>query len=109
VVEVLAGVECHPRGKWAVPIGGLYELLDRCSRVLVMTSPSFDFQAQGLPPNVRYVGPQLDDPDWAATGDWRPGGDGRLVLVAMSSIFQDQRTRCAGSQPDWVSCLSGRL
>ncbi|MBA3529993.1 MAG: hypothetical protein H0T91_11935 [Propionibacteriaceae bacterium] len=55
-----------------------------------MTSPSFDFQAPRLPANVRYVGPQLDDPDWADSDDWRPSGDLPLVLVATSSIFQDQ-------------------
>jgi len=41
------------------PIADLYELLDRCARVLVMTSPSFDFVPATLPRNVRYVGPQL--------------------------------------------------
>jgi MGT family glycosyltransferase len=39
---------------------------------------------------VRYVGPQLDDPHWAAGQDWRPGGDGPIVLVAMSSTYQAQ-------------------
>jgi MGT family glycosyltransferase len=72
------------------PVGDLYELLDRCTCVLVMTSPSFDFLPATLPSNVRYVGPQLDDPPWAGRGDWRPGGTGPLVLVAMSSAFQDQ-------------------
>jgi MGT family glycosyltransferase len=76
------------------PIGDLFELLDRCAEVLVLTSPSFDFPAPHLPPNVRYVGPQLDDPDWAGgggdPGSWRPLGDGPLVLVAGSSVFQGQ-------------------
>jgi MGT family glycosyltransferase len=72
------------------PIDDLYALLDACSRVLVMTSPSFDFPAHALPPNVRYVGPQLDDPAWATGTDWRPDGDAPLVLVAMSSTFQAQ-------------------
>jgi UDP:flavonoid glycosyltransferase YjiC (YdhE family) len=68
----------------------LYELLDRCTRVLVMTSASFDILPAALPSNVRYVGPQLDDPPWPGRGDWRPGGTGPLVLVAMNSTFQDQ-------------------
>jgi MGT family glycosyltransferase len=72
------------------PITDMYELLDHCARVLVMTSPSFDFQATELPPNVRYVGPQLDDPSWGRCDDWRPAGDDPLVLVAMSSTFQSQ-------------------
>ena len=72
------------------PIRELFEVLDRCSRVLVMTSPSFDFPAARLPDNVRYVGPQLDDPPWAAEQTWRHPGREPLVLVATSSIFQHQ-------------------
>jgi MGT family glycosyltransferase len=75
------------------PIGDLFELLDRCTEVLVLTSPTLDFSPTHLPPNVRYVGPQLDDPDWANQADpgsWRPDGDGPLVLVAGSSVFQHQ-------------------
>ena len=72
------------------PIRELFEVLDRCSRVLVMTSPSFDFPLAGLPDNVRYVGPQLDDPAWAAEQTWRRPGSEPLVLVATSSIFQHQ-------------------
>jgi UDP:flavonoid glycosyltransferase YjiC (YdhE family) len=72
------------------PVADLFEQLDHLARVLVLSSADFDFPAR-LPPNVRYVGPQLDDPDWAAEGeDWRPDGPGPLVLVAMSSIYQRQ-------------------
>jgi MGT family glycosyltransferase len=64
--------------------------LDNLARVLVLSSAGFDFPTR-LPPNVRYVGPQLVDPDWAAAGnDWRPDGDGPLVLVALSSVYQRQ-------------------
>jgi MGT family glycosyltransferase len=80
------------------PVRDLFELLDRCAQVLVLTSPSFDFRAPHMPANVHYVGPQLDDPEWATIEDWRPQGDQRLVLVAASSTFQDQRDllcRCA--------------
>jgi hypothetical protein len=59
------------------PVADLYELLDRCARVLVMTSPSFDFVPATLPRNVRYVGPQLEDPDWAQTAGWGPDGPAR--------------------------------
>lgn len=72
------------------PVADLFEPLDYLQRVLVLSSVSFDFPAR-LPPNVRYVGPQLVDPDWAAgDDDWRPDGPGPLVLVAMSSIYQRQ-------------------
>ena len=73
-----------------LPLDNVFELYDRCVRVLVMTSPSFDFKAPQLPDNVRYVGPQLDDPDWAVETTWQRRGSEPLVLVAMSSIYQDQ-------------------
>jgi MGT family glycosyltransferase len=72
------------------PVADPFELFDRCTRVLVMTSPSFDFSGPQLPANVRYVGPQLDDPDWAARVEWTRSGDQPLVLVALSSVYQDQ-------------------
>lgn len=72
------------------PVADLFEQLDYLDRVLVLSSLGFDFPTR-LPPNVRYVGPQLVDPDWAVGGvDWRPDGPGPLVLVAMSSIYQGQ-------------------
>jgi UDP:flavonoid glycosyltransferase YjiC (YdhE family) len=72
------------------PVADLFAQLDHLDRVLVLSSVGFDFPTQ-LPPNVRYVGPQLVDPDWAAGGDdWRPDGHGPLVLVTMSSIYQRQ-------------------
>src|SRR5205823_5951400 len=60
--------------------------------VLVLTSRAFDFVAKPLPDNVSYVGPQLDDPSWAEpwTSPW-PADDTRpLLLVALSSTFQNQ-------------------
>jgi MGT family glycosyltransferase len=73
------------------PVRDLFELFDRCTEVLVLTSPSFDFSSPHIPANVHFVGPQLDDPAWAAeAGDWRPPGEAPLVLVATSSIYQDQ-------------------
>ena len=71
------------------PLRDVFDLFDRCSKVLVMTSPSFDFVAPRLPANVRYVGPQLDDPGWAAA-EWHSQGSDPLVLVATSSVFQHQ-------------------
>jgi UDP:flavonoid glycosyltransferase YjiC (YdhE family) len=71
------------------PVADVFEQLDRLDRVLVLSSAGVDFPAT-LPSNVRYVGPQLDDPAWASADDWRPDGDEPLVLVAMSSIYQHQ-------------------
>jgi MGT family glycosyltransferase len=59
---------------------------------LLATSSAFDFPVPALPPRLRYVGPLLDEPEWA--GWWQspwPAGDPRpLVLVALSTTFQDQ-------------------
>lgn len=58
------------------------------ARVLVMTSRTFDFLGP-LPPTVVHVGPRLDDVSWA--GEWQaPPGDQPLVLVGLSSDYQDQ-------------------
>ncbi|WP_181243157.1 glycosyltransferase [Glaciihabitans tibetensis] len=67
-----------------------WDQLHHARRELVLTAAAFDFPAK-LPQNVRYVGPILDDPTWAADDGWTlPPGNERLVLVALSSTFQDQ-------------------
>ena len=71
------------------PIVHTWDQLHRARRMLVLTSAAFDFPA-AIPENVRYVGPILDDPAWAAGEAWTPpAGEGPLVLVAMSSTFQN--------------------
>ena len=53
-----------------------------------MTSRAFEYEQFSPPPNVRLVGPRLDDPVWA--GEWTPPpGDEPLVLVGMSSTYMD--------------------
>ncbi|MEO6653745.1 MAG: glycosyltransferase [Ilumatobacteraceae bacterium] len=65
----------------------LLEQYEQPERVLALTSASFDFPA-ALPSNVRYVGPQLDDPAWAEP--WTPPDNDRpLVLVAMSTTYMN--------------------
>ena len=70
------------------PLGRLLEQYERPERILALTGVAFDFPA-ALPANVRYVGPQLDDPEWAEP--WTPpdGDDRPFVLVAMSTTFMD--------------------
>jgi UDP:flavonoid glycosyltransferase YjiC (YdhE family) len=66
----------------------------RVARILVMTTPGFDFASKaGLPEHVRYVGPTLDDPAWTDPYPDRPSasGDAPLVLVGLGSTFQNQR------------------
>ncbi|HEX9939191.1 MAG TPA: glycosyltransferase, partial [Longimicrobium sp.] len=78
------------------PLGTAEELVDQYHAAdlrLIQTSEAFDFPITPPPPNVRYVGPVLDDPDWA--GGWQspwPEADSRpLVVASLSSTFQNQR------------------
>ena len=70
------------------PVDAFFDQILGARRILVLTSSDFDFPAE-LPGNVRYVGPVLDDPSWAETAWSAPPGDEPLVLVALSSTFQD--------------------
>ena len=68
--------------------GSVLENFERAARLLLMTSHAFEYESFSPPPNVRLVGPRLDDPAWA--GDWAPpAGDDPLVLVGMSSTYMD--------------------
>jgi MGT family glycosyltransferase len=68
------------------------EQVERATRVLVLTSTSFDFAAERRPESVVYVGPQLEDPLWSQA--WREeqseGERTPLILVGLSTTFQDQ-------------------
>lgn len=74
------------------PLSSVFEQFARANRMLVLTSQAFDFPADSLPANVRYVGPQLDDPAWLAP--WEPpataGENQPLVLVSLSTTYQRQ-------------------
>lgn len=72
------------------PITTTWDQIRHANRQLILTSPAFDFPAE-LPENARYMGPVLDDPVWASDAVWtEPTGEGPIVLVAMSSTFQNQ-------------------
>jgi len=71
-----------------------FQQLERANLFLVLTSPAFDFQARRLPPNVRYVGPQLDELSWAQpwSSPWPANHPDPLVVVSLSTSFQQQGT-----------------
>jgi UDP:flavonoid glycosyltransferase YjiC (YdhE family) len=66
------------------------DLFDRPARVLLAMSRAFDFEADSLPANLRYVGPLLDQPGWSEP--WRaPWSTNRpRVLIAGSTGAQGQ-------------------
>ena len=68
----------------------LRHTLDQLRRLetLLLIDQAFDFPAT-FPAHVHYAGAQLDDPAWGEP--WSPpAGDAPLVLVAMSSSYQNQ-------------------
>ena len=74
------------------PLDSFYDQVHSSERILVLTSPTFDFASGVVPPNAEYVGPILDDPGWAEpwSSPWPDDDDRPLVLVGFSSTFQDQ-------------------
>jgi MGT family glycosyltransferase len=86
----LAGLNALRRRHGLSQVAHFLDQVHRARRQLILTSADFDFPGT-LPAGARYVGPVLDDPAWAEVTRWTPpaGGD-PLVLVAMSSTFQDQ-------------------
>jgi hypothetical protein len=47
------------------PVGDVVDQYDRADRVLLAINSAFDFPADYLPGNVRYVRPLLDQPGWS--------------------------------------------
>ena len=72
------------------PVAHPLDQIRRARRVLVLTSPTFDFHAPRLRDNVEYTGPELADPAWAV-GQPAPQGSfplAPLVLVGLSTTYQ---------------------
>jgi len=74
------------------PLSSFYAQALAADRILVLTSPAFDYASASVPDNVRYVGPILDDPSWVApwTPPWPEADERPLVLVGFSSTYQNQ-------------------
>jgi MGT family glycosyltransferase len=73
------------------PVRDLPGLMARADRILVCSSPSYDFGSSSVPANVRYVGPQLDDEPGESSGG-RPADERGQpqVLVGLSSTVMRQ-------------------
>lgn len=70
------------------PIDHLWNQWDRADRVLMLTGSAFDDPPPDAP-NVRYVGPVLEDIPAAGRLKLPPGKD-PLVVVGLSSSYMDQ-------------------
>lgn len=75
------------RAAYGLPeLTGVWEQWDLADRVLILSSPAFDFPVR-LPRNTTYVGPVLDDPQWVGAPIDLPPGDAPLVTVGLSSAL----------------------
>jgi UDP:flavonoid glycosyltransferase YjiC (YdhE family) len=92
------------RAELGLPVlADIMDLFDRADRLLLATSQAFDFQADSLPDNFRYVGPLLDVPSWSKSlhakslhakswqSPWSAQSERPRVLVACSTGAQGQR------------------
>ena len=79
-------------GQGLAPLEHVIDLYDRPARVLLAISSAFDFPPDGLPKNVRYIGPLLDPPGWSRPwkAPWPTKNAGPRALVSFSTTFQDQ-------------------
>jgi MGT family glycosyltransferase len=75
-----------------VRLSHVFDLFDRSDRVLLAISRAFDFQAESVPDNVRYVGPLLDQPSWSKPwpAPWSAQSDRPRALIACSTGAQGQ-------------------
>lgn len=89
-----SGLPALNAARAALGLGALGHLLDQFKAAeveLLATSRAFDFPADRLPERVRYVGPQIADPQWAAVwkSPWAASDTRPLVTVGFSTTFQN--------------------
>ena len=72
-------------------VSSFSQMLNQLDRILLLTSPAFDFPAQ-LPPNAHYVGPVLDDPALTEPCQslWSDDDQRPLIVVGFSTTYQKQ-------------------
>lgn len=74
------------------PLAHLFDQVRVADRLLVLTAAAFDPPPAGAPVGARWVGAPLDDPAWCEPwrSPWAADDPRPLVLVGLSSTFQDQ-------------------
>lgn len=74
------------------PLTHPFDQIRSVAGVLMLTSPHFDFLPSEADARFVYAGPELEDPIWAErwTSPWRPDDERPLILVGMSTTFQNQ-------------------
>jgi MGT family glycosyltransferase len=68
------------------------DLFDQADRVLLAINQAFDFTADALPENLRYVGSLLDEPSWSQPWNppWTTKSNRPRALIACSTGAQGQ-------------------
>jgi MGT family glycosyltransferase len=79
--------EARARYKLA-PVARVYDQWFRARRLLILSSPTFDFPVSRLPENVRYVGPAFWEAPTDAQLDLPELSRAPLVLASLSTTYQ---------------------
>ena len=88
--KALPALNAARAGQGLEPIEDAFDTMRKCDRVVLLSPRAFEFPYEPWA-NVVHAGPRLEDPVWAEGQQWEPpAGDGPLVLVGLSSTFQDQ-------------------
>ena len=74
------------------PLSHVLDAYNHAPRVLLAVSSAFDFPADYLPANTRYIGPLLDDSPWTQPWDsrWSVGPEHPRALVFLGTTDQNQ-------------------
>ncbi|MBW8813896.1 MAG: glycosyltransferase family 1 protein [Caulobacterales bacterium] len=74
------------------PLAHLVDQTQAAAATLLATARAFDFTPAALPPGLHYIGPQLDEPAWAAAPfalPWEAEDERPLIVVGFSTTFQN--------------------
>lgn len=97
------GLDLIPRPRF------MAEVWARPERALVLVPREFDAPGDDYSPNVRYVGPILDerDPEYRWDLPWPPDDPRPLVLISLSTTYQHQE-EALGRILEAVASVPGR-
>jgi MGT family glycosyltransferase len=70
------------------PLSTVYDQWFRAQRLLILSSPTFDFSASHLPENVRYVGPAFWEAPTDTSLDLPEPARAPFVLASLSTTYQ---------------------
>ncbi len=72
------------------PLDSVLKQLDAATHHLLAAARAFDFPMAKLPSEIRYVGPQLDEPAWAKPwrSPWSENDARPLLVVGFSTTYQ---------------------